>query len=165
MWGLGPRKVGGGGGVLGAFGVTVGSAHSMNSSCPPSVQPKTLWTQSPLAYSLLGLRACVTQILASAQPRLCVRPHLCVRPASVCIIIAKIGLFPGCKGCASRGSAALVGCCFLKATSSVRPVPLSPQPPPELRKAHLPCLCSPWDGPSVSSHALFVQVISFPFSL
>lgn len=23
MWGLGPRKVGGGGGVLGAFGVTV----------------------------------------------------------------------------------------------------------------------------------------------
>lgn len=77
LWGLGPWEVGRGGGVLGTFGVNVGSTQSMNSSCPASSQPKTLWAQSPISYSLLGLRACVIQILASVQPRPCARPHLC----------------------------------------------------------------------------------------
>lgn len=70
------------------------------------------------------------------------------------------------------------GVVFLKATSYVRAVLLSPpashsaallppapsQPPhPGVWKAHLQCLCSLWDGPSVSSHALFVKVFFFSF--
>lgn len=74
----------------------------MNSSCPASVQPKTLWTRPPLSYSLLGLGACAIQILAS------VRPHLSR------MTMAKIHLLPGCgcEGCACRGSGARGGVLF-----------------------------------------------------
>lgn len=78
----------------GYSGVTVGSAQDMNSSCPASGQPKTLWTRFSLSYNLLShlsLGACVTQILATVWPRLCV--HYC----------QNWSIFLAGEGCASLG--------------------------------------------------------------
>lgn len=101
----------------GHSGVAVGSAQNMNSSCPASSQPKTLWTRFSLSYNWLGhlsLGACVTQILAAVWP-----PPLCaLLPKLVYWLVRDVPVL----GCVALGW----GCFFLKATSYVCPVLLSP---------------------------------------
>lgn len=98
-------------------------------------------------------------------------------PTSVCIIIAKIGIFLWLVGVTQPWFCCIgVGCCFLKATSYVRPAvllllsclpsaalpPLLPQPPhPEFWKAHLLYSCLLWDGAPPPPFHLMLYVMSF----
>lgn len=94
-------------------------------------------------------------------------------PSSVCIIIAKTSPFSRLvRGGASLCPVALGrGCCFSESylCSSVAPsrLPVCCSAPPtlpglptlSLESPHLQYLCSLWDGPSASPHALFVRVL------
>lgn len=165
----GQQKVGGGQGVSGACG-----SHCW--LCPGT---EVLCAQEGVSLKHPGedpTFLTISWVIRVEGPILFRSWQLC-GPNSACVImVAKIGLSsrsgdePGFVLLREGG-----GVVFLKATSYVLPVlllfpsclpfccsapPPSPQTPhPEFWKAHLQYLCSLWDGPSVSSHALFVRVV------